>query len=333
MHQASNVKPCISWYTSCVMEREFGGYSPEAFTSTPESKPDVSSQDAEEQSPREQDPEEASEVVMVPYESLPHEEQQRVTDRVIDKMRSVLRDIPDYALFASTAMYLNGKRLKALRDPGAGELLKVAPGDLDIAVGSMESLKRIRERLSNVPGVFFDHDGRFKQLPSGEAQVLAGSIIVPTEKGDVKYDFEFFNENKIVPDEVRRNRVQVDGVYTLNLEGLQKQYLNNLELEGRVDRLTEQRMKALQQHPRIRSEIFSGAMSEEVATLLASMDLAASDAKEFYALQDQIDATEEGPDRQALISRRAIALTGLKTKLPKRIKSVETVARLRGRTE
>ena len=274
---------------------------------------------------------ELGEIVLVPYESLPLEEQQRVTDRVVDKMRAVLRDIPDYALFASTAMYLNGKRLRAMKDPGADALLTVAPGDLDVAVGSVESLKRIRERLSNMPGVVFDNDGQFKQLPSGDAKVLAGSVIITTEQGDVKYDFEFFNESRIVPKDVLRQRTQVDGVYALNLDGLQSQYLNNLELEGRVDREVGRVMGFLNQDARIRSEVESGALTEEVAELLESLKLSPADAKYFFQLQDQIAQAPNEADRQSLISRRAILLTELKTKIPKRLESIKKVARLRGR--
>jgi hypothetical protein len=320
----------------------------------------------EQELPEVDDSSEEQEMVLVPYDVLPVEEQQKITDRVLDGMRGVLRDIPDYAIFASTAMYLQGKRMRALKDPGAGEFLKVAPGDLDIAVASRASLDRIRQRMANMPGVQFNNEGKYKQLPGERNLVLSGSVLVRERNAqgqvhDVKYDFEFFNESRIVTEDAFRKRTQIEGVSVLSLEGLKSQYLNNLSLETKIDRnvqdkvafLTGDMLRQAQDTERrraiaegrepeelvlpegwvdpdqIRSEVRSGKIGAEVAELLDRLGLQEEFVKRFYDVQKKIDAEPDEKKRQELITQRSVLLSGpgLKTKIPKREESIQKIKR------
>lgn len=239
-------------------------------------------------------------------------------------MREVLRGIDGYVVFASSARYLHGK---AKDIPG----FDTPPGDFDGAVWDHDTLRNIQERLSNVPGVRFDRDGKWKRMGGG-AEVMGGEVIMEvdtsTGRQKVAYPFEFFYDTFIVTQDIRRQRETVSGLQTLSLDGLQQQHFNNLRFENRVGANTQQVAKFLV-NPEVETQlkgILSGDKDPAAEAMLKRLDLTQNDLQEFYRMRDHIVTTsfsKSGDVLEERISDLAILLSGFKTKIPKRIKDIE----------
>jgi hypothetical protein len=256
----------------------------------------------------EKEPEDPS----VRFEDLPKEEQERLLPYALAGMRMALSGVKDYAVFASTAMYLNGERLKEQGDE-AGEELMTPPGDFDAAVFSEQSLEKIRSVLGNMQDkeashhVEFDHEGKYVTIPGEEMKKLAGKFVFnaevkngeETEVKPVKYDFEFFYKSRVVSPELAQGRtLERDGLQILNLEGLQKQYENNLEFEGRIENnvnaLTEELQSEGGNDFRTELAAWDGEtpLSQETRNVLDHLEVKAEDMKEVFELQQKIDAID-----------------------------------------
>lgn len=238
-------------------------------------------------------------------------------------MREVLRGIDGYAVFASSARYLQGQ---AKDIPG----FDAPPGDFDGAVWDRDTLRHIQERLANVPGVQFDRDGKWKRMGGG-SEVMGGEVIMEVDTSEgrrkVNYPFEFFYGNFIVTQDVKRQRETVFGFQTLSLDGLQQQHLNNLRFENRVGANTQQVAKFLV-NPEVETQLkslLSGDKDPAAEAMLKRLDLTQNDLQEFYRMRDHIVTTsfsESGDVLEEHISDLAILLSGFKTKIPKRIKDI-----------
>lgn len=267
------------------------------------------------------------EVIDVESPALAPEIKAEVTDTALDLMRDVFSGIDDYVIFASTAMYLQG------RERGI-DTLDVPPGDLDVAVSSEETLKRVRERLGNVPGVRFDNSGRFKQFKGEDAKVLSGTITmkVNTSEGrkTFSYPFEVFYQSRMVKNETASKGEKLRGLNVLNLEGLQKQYGENLKFESRVQQSADEVAKFLANPEiaqRLQAELAKAEPDPWVGELKKSLQLSDQDLQNFYKIKAEMDAAKaDGTfDKKAFDSKLATTLAGLKTKIPKRLKNVMEV--------
>ena len=291
---------------------------------------------------------------------------ERQADHGLIKMKEVLGPVmTDVTIFASTAMYLLGK---TKRDRGEADWksFHVAPGDLDAAVPSVKTLEVIRDRLARVPGVKFERDGQFGGFPHQEAKVLKGTIPVTFEAEvngqkttlEKPYEFEFFyKSSRILEDRDLAEPIAYKGFKFLNPGALLRQYDKNLQFEQKIDKgvqritsfLTDPKMSQLRlaveagQTPasvETAATILEANNSPADARLLAEglrdLELKADDLQNFYRLQDEIDKLEDAHEvaaAQKLIEERAIVLSGLKTKLEKRIKNVGQLVAERHRTD
>jgi hypothetical protein len=262
---------------------------------------------------------------------LSDESKFETTDKSLELMRQVLHEIPDYLVFASTAMYLHGK------EKGIEELV-VPPGDLDIAVGSRRSLDRMRERLANVPGIKFDNQGKFQRFPGEDARKLSGEIPIEMKVDGkdtvVNVPFEAFYRSNIVTKDIMRHQEKVRGLNILNLEGLQRQYLANVLVESKVKQSTDKLVDKLT-NPFFEStlrkqldNVTSGKQAEPehwVSELLQQLDLTTEELQEFYQEKDKFEKSAiKDPAAKAEYDKKITGLlAGRKAKLPKRIKNIE----------
>jgi hypothetical protein len=177
-------------------------------------------------------------------EDLPDAEHHLAVEQGLKVFRNILSGVDDYTLFASTAMYLNGKRL-AERGVSLGEEMERPPGDIDIAVFSREAMNRLTERIHGLPGAHINNEGRPKRIQGEDAMKLSGTVPVRFEVNGVEqqaeYEFEvYLNSSIVTPDVTRNNIRKAGGFNVLNLEGLRRQYERNLRVEGKIDELVEQ---------------------------------------------------------------------------------------------
>lgn len=295
----------------------------------PEEKPSAS-QAAEPSEPVEQSPVDAEDP------RLDVESKQRITDQALDLMRGVLRD-QQYTIFASTAMYLHGQQSHIK------ELL-VPPGDLDMAVFSLPALERLRERFANVPGVKFKNEGKFITLANGEAKVLAGEIMMSAETNlgavTIAYPFEVFFKSVMVNDEVGRHQTTIKGLTVLDLEGLQRQYLNNLSFEMKVRKAIDEVVDFLKDSDieaqlrglavRAKAGIGIGEGQQEEMDLLNRLRLTVDDVARFYEIQDTLKKPDlDDEKKNKLLKEVDTLLANSKTKIPKRLKNVKETRSLR----
>ncbi len=264
---------------------------------------------------------------------LDRETQKRVTDLAISTFGNILSEQKNYAVFASTALYLHGKRLKD-REVEVGNTFDVPPGDFDVTVFSEKDLFDIRDRLGRDERVQFQNNGQPILFPDKETKVISGTINleVETKNGRVRvpYEFEFFLNTRIVSKNATRESIEINGLRVLTLDGLLAQYAKNLELETRVDREVQAVTKLLVQLTR--KEVL-----EKHSEILSLLRLTEKDLDLFYQIQKRLTELEGANTteltlkeslRQSLISQRATVLSGLKTKIPKRLANIEVIQSL-----
>ncbi|MEK7105596.1 MAG: hypothetical protein AAB865_02855 [Patescibacteria group bacterium] len=258
-------------------------------------------------------------VPCVEDEHVPAEIKEQVTNKGIQLMREALFGIEEYAVFASTAMYLYGEQHEIKE-------LQTIPGDFDGVVRDEATLKLVRERLQNLPGIEFEREGRFGVIKRDEARILSGTLHIETGAQHmpvVRYPFEFFTvDSKIIPPNVFRKRQRLQGLNVLSLEGLQNQYINNLSFETSLHRRVSEIIAYL-----IKPEVRSGpATSPEVLEQLA---LPKEKIVAFYDHYDalvakglELDNINMDPQLNKLLSG------GHKTKIPKRLKNIEQLKKM-----
>lgn len=236
----------------------------------------------------------------IPFEKLEPELQAQLLDRLLEDMRKVLRPVEDYAVFASTAMYLNGEKLlhAGVAD---GAMLMKPPGDFDAALWREADLDRIRERLADLPDVLFakvdrdgkyvrdaegeiifeDHPGPYGKFPGQDLKILAGKrlyeVDVNGKSETIAYDFEFFLNSRLVQRELAEgNTTEAHGLKILNLDGLQRQYQGNWDFEARVNADVTKAMQALTpQTPEQKLELAN--IKAELASLASEREDEADD--------------------------------------------------------
>ncbi len=269
----------------------------------------------------------AAQAVSVEDASLDTETKFAATDAGLVGMAEALKSIP-HAIFASTAKYLHGK------EHSIPELLARTPGDFDAVVFSEADLKLARNRLSNIPGVKLAHDGEFTTLPGG-AQVLSGDLYVsvPTPNGEqvVAYPFEIFYNSVIVTKDITSGRVPMRGLSVLNRGALEKQYLKNLELESRIQQNVDA-VATFLRTDEVQAEVkaFLAAESTTTPVWLEKLALSPDELRDFYVLEDKRHAhMQSGGDESAnaralrdIESKQTKLLSGMKTKIPSRLKSL-----------
>lgn len=272
---------------------------------------------------------EKREIIDIEDPQTPAEIKKATADAGISVMREVLRGIDDCVVFASTALYLQGMS-RDIAD------LQVPPGDFDATVAKEETLSHIQERLTNVPGVEFDNDGKWKKLAGG-ADVLTGKIVmtIQTSSGEkhVAYPFEFFLRTMIADASVLRHQERLSGLNVLTMEGLQKQYFNNLRFESRVGMSTE-RVATFLMDPSIERQLqafVSGTDDPEAQKMLDDLCLTKEDVHKFYEARNEMmtSLSQSGEQLEERLSDLATLLSGFKTKIPKRQKNLEQLRQAR----
>lgn len=214
------------------------------------------------------------------FEKLPEEVQAKLLNQMLEGMRQVIGPTTDYAVFASTAMFLNGEDMVA-KGHQEGKVLMKLPGDFDAALFKLEDLEGIRQRLRNMadrrepgktPDVIFSNakkdendklirdaqgrvvyegkPGEYGTIAGQDLKILAGKLIYPVEidgkSEEVAYDFEFFLNSKMVTRDVVRDRTLTShGLKILNLDGLADQYERNLQYEVKTDASVQRVVEAL----------------------------------------------------------------------------------------
>jgi hypothetical protein len=259
------------------------------------------------------------------------ESQKRVvTDQSLETWRDILKSVPDATLFASTAMYLWGKRMHERGETDVPKDFEQYPGDLDVFVKSEASLAKIRDILSAMPSVHFDNNAELKQYSDG-TKALSGympiKVMVDGEERMYQHDFEFFtaDTNRILQGATTKTDT-VDGFKVLNLEGLKTQYLNNLAFESRVKRESDQVEKFLH-------AIGGRELTPEEAEKL---QLSPEEIAEYRKLRaDYVNAskTQENEKKTAMEGIVRLVSGGLKEKIAKRLSNVEAIAGKRLATE
>ncbi len=285
---------------------------------------------------------------------LPEGMKQAITNRGIEAFRTIFDGLKNYVVFASTAAYLQGRKREIPE-------LQRAPGDFDVAVFDERTFNEIRERLVRFAGVEFANNeptekeqkeakrfltqddlakGRamvVKHFPGESTSVLQGRLIVEvtTEIGQQKFSipFEIFLHSRMVDKRLHRYQDTAEGLNTLSLEGLQKQYLNNLEMESRLSKAVEKVQTYLDSEP-IRTilwreierkdalKVAGGYQPDSgVANLLLPMDLSLDDVERYFTLcPDPADRASLNPAERQLHEEAVAKIFsgGLKTKLEKR---------------
>lgn len=203
-------------------------------------------------------------------------EKRRAMDTALQFWGDLLRPVKnDIVLYASTTTYLQGRMMevsgidpKTLKD----EYTKY-PGDLDIAVATESTLKRIQEFLMNsgLP-IRYDNPGNekdasFDRYPDGSVR-LAGTIDIPLEmRGKIvpfPYEFELFFEgsDRFLGKDLQKRKIDSAdapfGLPILQEDAHKIQYGNNLRFETKIGEVTEvvaNELRKPETHQRMEKEL------------------------------------------------------------------------------
>ena len=141
------------------------------------------------------------------------------------------------------------------------------------------------------------------------------------------YEFECFEKSSLViSEEILRLKTTIEGFSVLTLEGLTKQYQNNLELERRVKRETTLVMDHLL-NPTERFRLQTALSRGEDIQVY---DLSSQELRTFYEqVKDQEQAKND--EEKETIQRKQIALLsgGLKEKMYRRKENLEALQKTR----
>lgn len=260
-------------------------------------------------------------IAVAKYETLSVEEQKEASNLALEKLRPIFNSIGDYAIFASTAMYLHGQKMKEAGDKRSREF-DVPPGDLDLVTTSATAMDRFREQLTNLPEAKLDGGGQYYFLDQGQAKVLSGKIKVWLASGkETEVDFEIFYNTRILPKKTLEKKTKIMGFNVLNLEGLTEQYLNNLDLEARVDKEVRTIVEFLTANrdyfkKRLTAWRATGETNGELKKAGEKLEIQPEDFERFFELLESGDQTE----------MTKFLSGGLKTKIWKRRLNLQQLA-------
>lgn len=271
----------------------------------------------------------APEVISIEDDTVPPEIKDRIVENGLDLFRGIFSGIDDYSIFASTALFLQGKKHHI-------DMFRESPGDLDVNVHSKHSLDRIFDRLAQVPGIQFDFpkkgegaEDRYFVSNLDGALILRGEIHMDTQDGTYSYPFEVFCNSSLVPSQDKDVR-KVGGLQVLTLEALRTQYAKNLDLEKRFDAS----IRAIEQFL-LSGEVLEGiekgkdpfvalmdTYGVQIETLQERLDLEEQDMKDLYVLHAKMMAA--GGNAEDPKYRKGVeqTLSRLKTKIAKRLRDV-----------
>lgn len=311
----------------------------------PEDVMDIEALDIKTEKPVEEAPEGVIDIekpISTENPSLDPETKQQVADAGIGLMREIFRGIPDYAVFASGALYLQGK------EKGIDELA-VAPGDFDAVVGSDATLNEIKKRLEMVAGVTFENDGDYIPVDQGKSKKLKGVITMEMDSADLgrrqfEFPFEVFTTGRIIDQEMLREREKVGGMNVLTLEATKRQYQRNLEFESRVKVSVDSLVKAMQE-PLMKERVQKALerwkvtakagepyVPEEGFDLLVELTnelkMSPQELLMLYETVEAIEGEKDEKEREPMVSHLSELASGEKTKVEKRVQKLEKLTRL-----
>lgn len=242
-----------------------------------------------------------------------------LVERGMEEFRDILQGIDDYSIFASTGLYLIGKKYDV---PD----LMTTPGDLDLNVHSKESFIDILKRLSSHPGCHLEQNGGQPYTVStlDKAWIVRGDMDLLIDGQTARYPFEVFLNSSLVPSE-ERFMTKIEGFKTLTMEGLQKQYAKNLAVEKRIQEAADEVIMTLID-PEVRNILTGREEGEDYEKIIRKLELKPQDATDFYKLYDELvgDADEALDPHQSL----TMQVGAMKTKIVKRLHDLETISRL-----
>lgn len=256
-----------------------------------------------------------------------------VTEQGLAIMREILRNVSDYVVFASTAMYLHGQAKNI-------EEFNELPGDFDVAVSKQETLDRIRDLLINVPGIEFDNEGKYRRFPGEDAVILSGIIPIKAGTSDgekiVEYEFEVFLNSRLIQERVMDQKKFICGFNVLTLEGLRNQVVNSLSFETKVEEASTKIVTfLLERESRIRNELeqwkrdeANFVPSDELIELTHRFRLSPQNLVDFFNEVDDYRALNADENPEVATSSMAKILAGQKTKVKKRLRNLETIKNL-----
>ncbi len=246
-------------------------------------------------------------------ENVSEAERREVTEKAIKIFHDILSGVKDYAVIASTALYLHGQEDKIEK------LQQIIPGDFDAAVFFQAAMDKIVERLSrNKNVIFFNRETKelivsgnpLQTMPDREAKVLSGSVAVtigePGQETIINYPFEFFYKTRVVPDSLRFLTVSKMGFPVLALgTALREQYRLNFKLEGRLDVAVQKVWRFLVEN---KEDILS---SEEKKKMVAKrFELKPSEIDLFFNLLTELDKVKKTKTKDEIHQRIVDLLSG-----------------------
>ncbi|MBI1908138.1 hypothetical protein HYS28_01830 [Candidatus Uhrbacteria bacterium] len=259
--------------------------------------------------------------------NVPERLKREATEKALGAWRKLLADVPDYVVFASTAMYLHGT------EHGIDEL-DVPPGDFDVAVMNKQTLARLAERFGNVDEITLDHDGQPRRFVGEDSMRMSGTLAIPMESDGKEFTllqpFEFYYNSVIVTPRVLRTIEHARGFRVLGMEGLQAQYGNNLKRELQQQDVIDGKFAFLMEHKdELAAELARRANhadevplvpSRRYAEIAQAAGLTPGQLESFFTHAEGL-----GDADTRIAAEKAIAtlLSGSKTKVAKRWHNVE----------
>ncbi|MFH1253179.1 MAG: hypothetical protein V1664_02500 [Candidatus Uhrbacteria bacterium] len=330
-------------------ERDFFdplGSSEPSWTTTSDEGPSVDAVDVDLEVPAELERRDhlKNVVMQVDDERVSEEEEREVTHRALDIFRRVLAPFRDYAVAASTAMYLQG-------------IITKMPGDFDAVVFSEKTFRKIVDSLLEegkrvsfyeLPDPLKDLSQKRKiergspirVMPDHAAKVICGEITVLGERDGrataYRYPFEFFYDTKVMPDRLKKMVKPLSGFRVFTREALRDQYFLNFEMESAIDKavakvkkyLLEYRTEIEKEIKSIRAKKDSEPAEEDFVQakkILNDFALSLLEVEKFYELLDRISSGELPEKIKAKYNDDITRLLsgGFKTKVEKRRESLD----------
>lgn len=277
------------------------------------------------------------------------------TNHALSFVASLFQGIDEYAVFAGTAFYLHTKEIE-----GIPANLKEPPGDLDVHIWSKTALDRFTQRIENMKAnpqvlkVHYSNDGQLKRLQGQETQKLSGYIdfLLPeeqeTEGQKYRYHFEvFFNErgsDYLFDTQMKKTtEKKMGGIRVLSLEGLQRQYGKNAQMEYRVENAVKHLFRLLTQDPSTVAVIAQSfqEMAQDSSTIdqdsngglrsiLQSLGMSLPDLAQFYHLYKEYEESDADSALHNILWTKITAVLGpFKAKPEKRERRIEEIREIR----
>ena len=188
-------------------------------------------------------------------------------DLALSGVAEALRDNNvNYALYSSVALRKQLERLYQHEDVlhdmpellrgRIEDVLRTKTEDIDLVVSDLETLRRLRRALlqlpnfslSTMPGNPVDGDGFGIIHNEPEVRLFSGELTIDNGQGTLVISVECYSETLINPKETQSTAEVIDkhGLRVLSLRGLRTQYANNWRLEGRADAMAKEMHEQLE---------------------------------------------------------------------------------------